>query len=272
MPATILLQLGSLSSSTSSALILAILLSYHAQLVSLSLYVPAADLRNRAHPNYTEVVDHGNYGIITGGPWCTVCQKPSKGTRPRFCQRCNQPWADCPICNGEGAAAVANGKRAQQHDSLWGWCQWCGHGGHVGCLRVWWEMPGLSEGGCATTGCLHDCVPGARREEIHQRKAAVKKGSTVRGDEWVVGESRAVERTRSMVYVPTKDGESPGGLPHGSVDAKTFRGPQGPLSLGMMGRSGSGGKRVRLLAPIDDNRETKRELEGEADGTSASAP
>lgn len=272
MPATILLQLGSLSSSTSPALIVSILLSYHAQLVSLSLYVPAADLRNRAHPNYPEVVDHGSYGITPGGPWCTVCQKPSKGTRPRFCQRCNQPWADCPICNEEGAAVVANGKHAQRYDSLWGWCQWCGHGGHVGCLRVWWEMPRISEGGCATTGCLHDCVPGTRREEIHQRKAAVKRGSTVRGDEWVVGESRAVERTRSMVYVPTMDGESPGGLSHGSVNAKTFRGPQGPLSLGMMGRSGSGGKKVRLLAPIDDDRETKRQLEGEGDGTSASAP
>lgn len=272
MPANLLLQLGSSSSSTSSALILSILLSYHAQLMSLSLYVPAADLRNRAHPSYPEVVDHGSYGITPGGPWCTVCQKPSKGTRPRFCQRCNQPWADCPICNGEGAAAVANGKHAQQYDSMWGWCQWCGHGGHAGCLRVWWEMSGMSEGGCATMGCLHDCVAGARREEIHQRKAAVKRASTVRGDEWVVGESRAVERTRSIVYVPTKDGESPGGPPHGSVNAKTFRGPQGPLSLGMMGRSGSGGKKVRLLAPINDDRETQRELEGEGDGTSASAP
>lgn len=272
MPANILLQLGPLASSISSALVLSILLSYHAQLMSLSLYVQAADLRNQAHPQYPDVVDHGSYGISPGGPWCTVCQKPSKGNRPRFCQRCNQPWADCPICNGEGAAAVANGKHVQQCDSLWGWCQWCGHGGHVGCLRVWWEMPGISEGGCATTGCLHDCVAGARREEIHQRKAAVKKASTVKGDEWVVGESRAVERTRSMVCGPGEDGGSPSGLPHGSVNAKALRGPQGPLSLGMMGRSGSGGKKVRLLAPIDDDGDTKRGLEGGGDGTSASAP
>ena len=272
MPANILLQLGSLSSSISSALILSILLSYHAQLMSLSLYVPAADLRNRALSHYPEVVDHGSYGIAPGGPWCTVCQKPSKGSRPRFCQRCNQPWADCPICNGEGVAAVANGKHAQQYDSLWGWCQWCGHGGHMGCLRVWWEVPEISEGGCATMGCLHDCVAGARREEMHQRKAAVKRGSTVRGDEWVVGESRAVERTRSIVRGPAEDDESLGGIPHGSMNAKTFRGPQGPLSLGMMGRSGSGGKKVRLLAPIDDDRDRKKELEAEGDGTSASAP
>lgn len=272
LPANILLQLGPRASSISSALILSILLSYHAQLMSLSLYVQAADLRNQAHPQYPDVVDHGSYGIIPGGPWCTVCQKPSKGHRPRFCQRCNQPWADCPICNGEGAAAVANDKHVPQCDSLWGWCQWCGHGGHVGCLRVWWEMPGISEGGCATAGCLHDCVAGARREEIHQRKAAIKKGSVVRGDEWVVSESRAVERTRSMVGGPAEDGGGSGGLFHGSVNAKTLRGPQGLLSLGMMGRSGSGGKKVRLLAPIDDDRDTKRESEGEGDGTSASAP
>lgn len=272
MPANILLQLGPLSSSIPSALVLSILLSYHAQLMSLSLYVQAAELRNQAYPQYSDVVDHGNYGISPGGPWCTVCRKPSKGDRPRYCQRCNEPWADCPICNGEGAAAVANGKHVQQCDSLWGWCQWCGHGGHVGCLRVWWAMSGISEGACATAGCLHDCVAGARREETHQRRAAVKKASTVRGDEWVVGESRAVERTRNMVYGPGEDGGSLGGLPHGSAHAKALRGPQGPLSLGMMGRSGSGGKKVRLLAPMDDDANAKTELEDGGDGTSASAP
>lgn len=278
LPANILLQLGPLSKTICPALVLSILLSYHAQLTSLSLFVQAAYLRNQAYPRYPEVSDHGNYGISPGGPWCVVCQKPSKGNRRRFCQSCNQPWADCPICNGEGTAAVTHDTHVQQSDSLWGWCQWCGHGGHLGCLRVWWQMPTTSEGGCATTGCLHDCVAGARREEVHKRKVAAKKASTVRSDEWVVGESRAVERTRSMVRGPGEDGGSPGGV-HGSLNAKALRGPQGPLSLGMMGRSGSGGKKVRLLAPIEDDGVGKTELETEdgesragETGTSASAP
>ena len=140
-------------------------------------------------------------------------------------------------------------------------------------------MPTTSEGGCATIGCLHDCVAGARREEVHKRKVAAKKASTVRSDEWVVGDSRAVERTRSMVCGPGEDGGSPGGV-HGSLNAKALRGPQGPLSLGMMGRSGSGGKKVRLLAPIEDDGGGKTELEAEGGGesrvgrtgTSASSP
>lgn len=281
LPANILLQLGPLSNPICPALVLSILLSYHAQLTSLSLFVQAAYLRNQAYPRYPDVSDHGNYGISPGGPWCVVCQKPSKGNRRHFCQRCNQPWAECPICNGEGTAAVTHDTHIQQSDSLWGWCQWCGHGGHLGCLRIWWQMPATSEGGCATTGCLHDCVAGARREEVHRRKVAAKKASTVRGDEWVVGESRAVERTRSMVCGPGEDGGSPGGV-HGSLNAKALRGPQGPLSLGLMGRSGSGGKKVRLLVPIEDDGDGKTELEAGGGGggesrtigteTSASAP
>ncbi len=275
LPANVLLQLGSLSSSITPALALSILLSYHAQLTSLSLYVQAAHLRNQAYPLYPDVSEHGSYGISSGGPWCAVCRKPSKGNRRQFCQRCNQPWADCPICDGEGAVAVSHGNRVRQSDSLWGWCQWCGHGGHLGCLRTWWDMSEASEGGCATTGCLHDCVGGARREEVHKEKAAAKRGSTVKGDDWVVGESRAVERTRSMVFGTGEDGGSQGAVHHASPNAKSLQGAQGPLSLGMMGRSGSGGKKVRLLVPIHDGDGSVGLEGGDGDGgngTSASAP
>lgn len=258
LPANILLQLGPLCNPVCPALVLSVLLSYHAQLVSLSLHAQAASLRKQAFPDYPDVSDHGSYGINPGGPWCTVCQKPSKGDRRRFCQRCNQPWADCPICNGEGAPAVANNQPIRQSDSLWGWCQWCGHGGHLGCLRLWWDLRGTSDGGCATAGCLHDCVPGARREAIHQRKVAAKRASTIK-DEWVVGESRAVERTRNMVRGPGEEGGSPGGTHPGARNAKALRGPQGPLSLGILGRSGSGGKKVRVLTPVDDDEREPRE-------------
>ena len=251
LPAHVLLQLGpSLSNSIPPALILCVLLTYHAQLTSLSLFVQAAHLRNLAYPLYPEVSEHGSYGVNPGGPWCTVCKRPSKGDKPRFCERCNHAWADCPICEGGGTASITDNTHLRPSDSLWGWCQWCGHGGHTGCLRVWWELPETSEGGCATAGCLHDCVAGTRREEALKRKTESKKTWAVKGDEWVVRESRAVERARTMVS--GMDSGNRGGISQGQMIAKGVGGVPSPLSLGMMGRTGSGGKKVRLLVPAAD--------------------
>lgn len=261
LPAQLLLQLSPhVPSQVSQSLIISILLSYHSQLVSLSLYAQAAHLRNLAHPVYSDVSDHGSYGIASGGPWCTVCQKPSKGDKLRYCERCKKHWADCPICDGEGPeplvkesdynrAVYVDGNKLRTSDSLWGWCQWCGHGGHVACLRTWWRDADVSEGGCATVGCLHDCVAGRRRDEAIKRKGEAKKVGAVRGDDWIVGESRAVERARGLVV-----GEENGiqvGKVQGQPRSKALGG-QGPLSIGMMGRSSSGGKKVRLLVPPDD--------------------
>lgn len=276
LPAHILLLLGpQLSSSVPPALALSILLTYHEQLTSNCLFVQAAQLRNLAHPLYVDVSDHGNYGVSSGGPWCTVCQKPSKGDKPRFCKRCKFSWADCTICNGEGPVMLMDSDRVQPSDYLWGWCQWCGHGGHMGCLRTWWDNPEISEGGCATEGCLHDCVAGTRRSEVLKRKGEAKKAGTVRGDEWVVGESRAVERARAMVG---SEAGARGGRIQSPSSAKGLGGSHGPLSLGVMGRSGSGGKKVRLLVP-DESRESHGDVDGEGEAgeagdsrTSASAP
>lgn len=262
LPAQLLLQLGChVPSPVSQSLALAVLLSYHSQLVSLSLYAQAAHLRNLAHAVHPDVSDHGSYGIASGGPWCTVCQKPSKGDRLRYCERCQKNWADCPVCDGEGPEPLVqkgddNGgmyvedKELRTSDFLWGWCQWCGHGGHVGCLRTWWRDADVSEGGCATMGCLHDCVAGRRRDEAIKRKGESKKIGAVRGDDWVVGESRAVERARGLV-----GGEENAirvGKVHGQPRSKASGVGQGPWSIGMMGRSSSGGKKVRLLVPRDD--------------------
>ena len=262
LPAQLLLLIGPhFPSPVSQSLLLSILLSYHSQLVSLSLYVEAAHLRNLAYPAYSDVSDHGSYGIASGGPWCTVCQKPSKGEKLRYCERCKNHWADCPICGGDGPEPLVNvggycrgmgveDDKLRTSDFLWGWCQWCGHGGHVGCLRTWWRDADASEGGCATVGCLHDCVAGLRRDEAIKRKGEARKAGAVRGDDWVVGESRAVERARGLV-----GGEEDGvqvGKAHGQPRSKALGVGQGPLSIGMMGRSSSGGKKVRLLVPRDD--------------------
>ena len=282
LPANLLLQLGPhLSSSISPALILSILLSYHAQLDSLSLFPQAAHLRNLAHPVYPDVFNHGTYGITPGGPWCTVCQKPSKGDKPDFCERCKHRWADCPICDGEGPipthttrdygqVSFVGIQSLQSSDSLWGWCQWCGHGGHVGCLQVWWANAEVSEGGCATAGCLHDCVAGTRRNELIKRKSDAKKVGAVRGDEWVVRESRAVERTRGLVGGEVSRVQNIKG--QGQPRSKTVAAGQGPLSIGMMGRSASGGKKVRLLVPQGDGEGLVGTGAEDINGASASVP
>lgn len=262
-------------------LILNILLSYHNQLTSLALYSQAAHLRKLCHSSYPEIYDHGTYGISSGGAWCTICRKLNKGDKPGSCERCLQKWAPCPICNGEGplASPCPPDLRGDTHpnilnpsasDALWGWCHICGHGGHIGCLSVWWDDPAISEGGCATLGCLHDCVAGIRRDELFQRAAEEKKAGTVKGDEWVVEESRAAEKARDLLG--------------------RRRGMQGPMSaggiggfgVGLEGRShsgsGSGGKKVKLVVPEDErDGEAEREAEGEESDTkeeftSASAP
>ena len=254
VPAHLLLQLGPLlSAALPPELVISILLTYHAQLVSLSLYPQAAHVRKLSHPVCPDVSDHGTYGIAPGGPWCTVCKKASKGNRQGYCERCKYHWADCPICDGEGPLPThvydhcgrTSGKSPEAFDSLWGWCQWCGHGGHAGCLRTWWSNPELSEGGCATAGCLHDCVSGLRRQESLKRKEAKKIG-TVRIDDWAVGETRAVALARGLVEDVSPMGVRSKGQPR----TKPLGAGQGPLSIGMLGRSSSsGGKRVRLLVP-----------------------
>lgn len=274
LPAHMVLLLGPrFWNSIPQDLIVSILLTYHNQLMSLSLYTEAAHLRNLAHPSYSDVSDYGSYGITPGGPWCTFCRKPSKGDKALYCERCNYRWADCPICLGEGPTVIVKGTNIEASDLLWGWCQWCGHGGHIGCLRVWWVDDAVSEGGCATAGCLHDCVAGTRRDEALKRKGEAKKTGAVKGDRWVVGESRAVERARVIVG---GDVSNRGGIMQGQASVRGLRGGHGPLSLAMMGRSGSGGKKVRLVVPEEDP-----EKQGEVEGgskvsvvgtTSASAP
>ena len=253
------------SLSTPQPLILSILLSYHNQLTSLALHTQAAHLRNLCYPSYPEIYNHGTYGITPGGAWCTVCCKPNKGDTKGHCKRCLNQWAPCPICNGEAPIAsprpvnVFEDTCTDVHnpsvsDALWGWCQGCGHGGHVGCLRVWWDDPTISEGGCATMGCLHDCVAGIRRDEVLREAAEEKKTGTAKGDDWVVGESRAVEKARDLIGGGSTGG--PGGRRRhgqGQTNAGGIGGEQGPLGAGLGGRSHSGsgsiGKKVRLVVP-----------------------
>ena len=285
MPTQLLLTLAPLiSHPIPSALALSVLLTYHAQLTSLSLHCQAAHVRNLAHPVYSEVSDYGAYGITPGGPWCTVCQKPSKGDRLRYCERCSQPWATCPVCNGEDPAPApwfddgdeaSNPKIVQSRGAgtLWAWCQGCGHGGHVGCLRVWWDDTSISEGGCATDGCLHDCVMGTRREEVLRRMGESKKAGIVKGDEWVVGESRAVEEARRLVVGGNAERNGKGRAPLLRQNSPKGIGARKGPSRGSLGpRTGSGGKKVRLVVPEEEGEVKTPREDDTLDRISAPAP
>jgi hypothetical protein len=95
--------------------------------------------------------------------------------------------------------------------TLWTWCSLCGHGGHTNCLSTWFAAQALSDGACATEGCLCDCVQGKRREdkikEYLELKAEKERAKVVRkGDDWKVGESKAVSAIRGTLGTAEKDG------------------------------------------------------------------
>ena len=273
LPAYLLLHLAPyLSQRFSYERATLILLQYHSQLASLELYAQAAELRNLAHPDYVEVTEHGLYQIMPGGPWCTFCHKPSKGSKPRYCERCRQPWARCPICNGEGVSSIRNSpgvvdqaspsksNYSKGGDNLWGWCQECGHGGHSGCLRIWWSLE-ESEGVCPSAGCLCDCMPGSRRDEIVRKLEEERKPKVVSKDERKVGPSPAVQKARGLLGGPGANAVSTQGLGPG----------RGALSLGATGRSASGGKKVRIVAPEEEGQDGGKDSKGD-DKTSVSVP
>ncbi|KAH7406501.1 hypothetical protein DE146DRAFT_647671 [Phaeosphaeria sp. MPI-PUGE-AT-0046c] len=122
--------------------------------------------------------------------------------------------------------------------TLWTWCSLCGHGGHSNCLSTWFADPILSDGACATEGCLCDCVRGKRRdekiEEVIRLKAAKDRSKPVRkGDDWKVRESKAVAAVR------------------GTIDESSS--PQSQTQSPAPIRKDDS-KRVRVVAPATDSR------------------
>lgn len=121
---------------------------------------------------------------------------------------------------------------------LWTWCPICGHGGHTYCLSTWFTDAAFSDGACATEGCLCDCVQGNAREEKVQRivllRAEKERSRLVRkGDDWKVGESKAVSAIR---------GSLDDAAPDTAQNAASSTGPQVP-------RTKEDGRRVRLVEP-----------------------
>lgn len=144
--------------------------------------------------------------------------------------------------------------------ALWTWCQGCGHGGHLACITTWLEDLPMSEGGCATPGCMHDCGPGPRRDSNRQTLLAeTKRRDTasrtagvglVKRDPWTKGESKAVEKARGMlgaagIAAPTAENTAGSGA---SVMTTSTASHNQPPS------GAASPKKVRLVTPREQGR------------------
>lgn len=120
----------------------------------------------------------------------------------------------------------------------------------MACISIWLQDVSISEGGCATAGCMHDCGPGPRREhnrtatqeESKRRDSSGRKAGVgfVKRDPWSRGESKAVEKVRGMLGVAS------GGAASAST---TSSGGAGGGSSGMMSP-----KKVRLVTPSEQGK------------------
>lgn len=122
----------------------------------------------------------------------------------------------------------------------------------MACMKKWLSDIEISDGGCPTPGCMHDCGPGPRRKENRESSHFSAFGRRVNSnyakrDSWVTGESRAVEKVRGMLTsTPSSTG---GDLLKGS----------GSTAIGTTGSSGIGTtspKKVRLVAPGEQDKVT----------------
>ncbi|KAI9861421.1 MAG: SEA (Seh1-associated) complex subunit [Trichoglossum hirsutum] len=183
-----------------------ILYLYIKQLVPHQLLVDTAFIRKLAcRGGFGGIIDPAIRNHYFGFR-CGHCEKPLENVRTKrsswACEKCGNLQDGCIVCMERG------------HGRRWSWCQGCGHGGHDECIRAWFSDP-AAEGCCPGSGCLHDCLPGKRREERiledeeQERKKEAEKERQLkewearmgfaRPDRKVAGESRAVGKTRGLL-------------------------------------------------------------------------
>lgn len=266
--------------------------TYNEQLLRQSMFVEAAELRLFCVPSYPAVYEYAQvdsyinvfcftcrrpyenpkrdntrcYRCGTAQQSCSICM--SIDPPPEWVAAQSSAWDDSssktnpssPLSSSSSSPSVSATEVIPASETvprprgsaLWTWCQGCGHGGHLVCMTTWLSDPSISEGGCATAGCMHDCGPGPRRdhnrtmlqEEAKRRDSASRKAGIgfVKRDPWARGESRAVEKVRGMLGRVSSAGgsastsASTGGHGHGT----------GALSSGMMSP-----KKVRLVTPSE---------------------
>ena len=192
---------------------------------------------------------------------------PKDATRPS-----SRDYRPIPASSGAGANNISSTATSstttpthRPHGSaLWSWCQGCGHGAHTACLTTWLNDIPLSEGGCATPGCLHDCGPGSRREQNRAARLEAQRrmrdtlpgGRKAAGlafakrDSLAVGESKAVERVRGMLGVAAAAAATSGSSSSSATAASAAGGGIGPTSGNSSAGSGvASPKKVRLVTP-----------------------
>ncbi|EGD89978.1 hypothetical protein H112_02449 [Trichophyton rubrum D6] len=272
--------------------------TFNEQLLRQGMFVEAAEFRLVCVPSYPALYDYAQKDTFIN-VFCFECNKPYENPIQdnKLCHRCNTPQPPCTICVSRKPPAdwvtetnhgprtntnltdgsytsispLEDGLIYQQQEQpgsrlygsgLWSWCQTCGHGAHTACLTAWLIDISLSEGGCPTPGCFHDCGPGPRREQnrLAQQEASKrsrnafygrKPSSTfIKRDSWTAGESRAVERVRGILGggVPSTVEAGPA-----AVQGSTA----GPSSGGLVPSAVISPKKVRLVAPGEQDTERK---------------
>ena len=122
-------------------------------------------------------------------------------------------------------------------------------------MYTWLSDLAISEGGCATPGCSHDCGPGPRREFNRQALLAESKSrdsasrsagaNLVKRDPWTRKESKAVEKVRGMLGAAGVTAST------GGSGASTINSASGE------GTSTSGAvspRKVRLVTPVEQGK------------------
>ena len=167
---------------------------HHIFLKSLSIHLPAAELRNfcvefdipsvyrpRLTPDEdpdTSLNDGFSLSITCTNPSCSAplnLSANSPDAEPASCTRSNTPWTSCPICLSlkapEHHAHIRRSDRTVATNAnsarLWTFCQSCGHSAHMSCMEAWLRRP-TTQGECPSAGCGHDCAPG----EVWRRRVA----------------------------------------------------------------------------------------------------
>lgn len=100
-----------------------------------------------------------------------------------------------------------------------------------------------------------------RRDQIVRKLEEERKPKPVSKDERKVGPSPAVQKARGLLGGPGTNAVSTQGMGAG----------RGALSLGATGRSASGGKKVRIVAPEEEGRDGGNNSKGD-NKTSVSVP
>lgn len=237
---------------------------HHTFLKSLSLHIPAAELRNvcveldihavyrpRITPDEdpdTSLNDGSSLSITCTNPTCSAPLNLSTSSyevlrEPMSCTRCNTPRPPCPICLSSRAPDQQGQQRRKQQScytlegnfttarsrpgiaDLWTFCPACGHSAHMSCMETWLYRSS-TEGECPSAGCGHDCAPGAvRMRRVARLAAAAAAAATTATSADVMGRDAGGERKNGGVTESADGGSRKAGRNAASVK-DLWRAPQ----------------------------------------------